>query len=151
VPPDTIGKDLAELLGNGSGRGLDTDTIQLVLARLGQGKFREDVLSLWGNSCAVTGSTSVEALRASHIKPWRDSDSAVRRDPSNGLPLVATLDALFDRGLIGFSAGGKMIVSDLLSNDERKLLGVPGSLRHKPSQQQARYLRYHAKHVFRRA
>lgn len=45
-------------------------TVQaLVDARVGQGKFRADVLGLWNNRCCVTGSSTVAAIRASHIKP----------------------------------------------------------------------------------
>lgn len=41
--------------------------------------------------------------QASHAKPWRTSSDQERLDPHNGLPLIATLGVLFDRGLIGFA------------------------------------------------
>lgn len=103
-----------------------TTKIALIDARLGQGKFRDEVLSRWENRCAVTGVTTVEAIRASHIKAWAESSNEERLDSYNGLPLIATLDALFDRGLISFEADGTMIVSSLLQADERLRLGVDG-------------------------
>ncbi|QGQ27026.1 HNH endonuclease [Gimesia benthica] len=80
------------------GEPTSTTKEQLILARVGQGQFRKGVLALWNDRCAVTGTTF--AVRASHIKPWRDCSDDERIDPNNGLPLVATLDALFDSYLI---------------------------------------------------
>ena len=87
----------------------------LISARVGQGMFRSQVLQLWNNRCCVTGSTTIDAIRASHIKPWRNSTDEERLNPYNGLPLVASLDALFDAGLISFESSGALIVSPLLS------------------------------------
>jgi putative restriction endonuclease len=47
-----------------------------------------------------------------------------RLDPHNGLPLVATIDALFDAGLISFDDDGRLICSDTLEPDERQRLGI---------------------------
>ena len=44
----------------------------LVCARVGQGKFRSQVLQLWGNCCSVTRSVTQDAIRASHIKRWSE-------------------------------------------------------------------------------
>jgi HNH endonuclease len=74
----------------------------LIDARRGQGKFRVEVGVRWNNICAVTGCGIVEVLRASHIKPWRDSTNRERLDPENGLLLAAHVDALFDKDLITF-------------------------------------------------
>ena len=42
-----------------------------------------------------------ELLVASHIKPWKNSDSKTERtNPMNGLTLNALHDKAFDRGLI---------------------------------------------------
>ena len=118
-------------------------------ARVGQGQFREDVLKIWGSRCCVTGSTTTEAIRASHIKSWQDSDDPERLDPFNGLPLIATLDALFDRGLITFSPDGKLVVSNQLSASERKLLDLDGrQLRRRPDIRTEKYLACHRKSIF---
>jgi hypothetical protein len=118
----------------------------LVDARLGQGKFRIAVLESWGNCCAVTGSKTRDAIRASHIKPWRESSNGERLDPNNGLPLVASLDALFDAGLISFGSSGSLLVSPKLSSSERKIFAVGGtSLSKKPGEKTAEYLARHRK------
>lgn len=36
----------------------------LIDARLGQGKFRADLMQIWNNSCAVTGCKVLKMLRA---------------------------------------------------------------------------------------
>ena len=50
----------------------ETTRVALIEARLGQGQFRAGVIERWRGSCAVTGCTLLELLRASHIKPWTD-------------------------------------------------------------------------------
>lgn len=125
-----------------------TTRAALVDARLGQGRFRRQVLEKWDNACAVTGCTVQAALRASHCKPWRACDNKERLDSNNGLALVANLDALFDVGLITFSADGAMQVSSRISAIERSTLGVPASLRKRPSRALSRYLDHHRTHVY---
>ncbi|MHB1424015.1 MAG: HNH endonuclease [Gemmataceae bacterium] len=116
----------------------------LVDARLGQGKFRTEVLDAWGNCCAVTGSRVRAAIRASHIKPWRESANVERLDPNNGLPLVASLDALFDAGLISFDSSGKLLASGELSSVERSIFGIcEGALKKRPVAEMAEYLAHH--------
>lgn len=123
----------------------------LISARIGQGAFRADVLRLWGGRCAVTGSSVPDAIRASHIKPWKDSDDRERLDPANGLPLVATLDALFDAGLVSFAESGEMLFSKRLDEHEKEILALrPCRLRQPVSIDVARYLEFHRKHILRR-
>jgi hypothetical protein len=122
----------------------------LLSARIGQGAFRHHVLQRWGGRCAVTGASTGGVIRASHIKPWADSDNQERLDPENGLPLVADLDALFDCGLISFGADGALLVSDALPERERALLRLPGSgLRHGPSVGTRGYLAFHRSRIFK--
>ena len=120
-----------------------TTRMRLQAARMGQGQFRADVLARWSNKCAVTGCTVFEAIRASHMKPWALSNNDERLDPDNGLPLVATLDALFDRGLITFEANGAMLMSSLLSANERKRLKLGGRLSAQLSSRQMQFLEFH--------
>lgn len=116
---------------------------QLVLARVGQGRFRQGVLALWNNRCAVTGSTF--AIRASHIEPWRDCSDAARLDANNGLPLVATLDALFDSYLISFDSEGRIMLSSQLTEHDRTCLGIASDMRfrNKPAIETEQYLQVH--------
>ncbi len=122
----------------------------LIDARLGQGKFRQSVLKRWGRRCAVTSSATDKAIRASHIKPWRECTNDERLDPDNGLPLIANLDALFDAGLISFDSSGQMIISPQMNLEEQKLFGIgDNSLTRPPTAKMAAYLAAHRrKHGF---
>lgn len=121
-----------------------TTRLSLSLARIGQGKFRQDLLDQWGHACAVTGLTQGRVLRASHVLPWKDSNNKQRLDPDNGLILSANLDTLFDAGLISFAANGTMLVSRALGPSERKELGLPMKLRKTPNAALRAYLAQHA-------
>lgn len=137
----TTGSDITQIL---RAKIEKTTKETLIDARVGQGKFRQDVLNQWRRRCAVTGCSVEEAVRASHIKPWRDSSNMERLDPNNGLPLVATLDALFDACLISFGPSGKILISDRIPSREVKGLRLAGmELSKKPSPQIGRYLKHH--------
>ena len=70
-------------------------------------------------------------------------------DPQNGLPLVASLDALFDAGLISFESNGRLIVSAALNGCEQNIFGVAGrSLQKTLSDANCKYLDYHRENVF---
>jgi putative restriction endonuclease len=143
----TLPGDLKGLL-NGK---LPDSTIRhsLIQARVGQGIFREKVLQLWDHRCAVSAAVTSEAIRASHIKPWKHSSDRERLDPYNGLPLIANLDALFDSGLMTFGDDGEMLLSSRLRADDHSLLGVgDGRLRRPPPPQMLPYLRAHRKTQF---
>ncbi|HET7322227.1 MAG TPA: HNH endonuclease signature motif containing protein, partial [Longimicrobiaceae bacterium] len=88
--------------------------------------------------------------RASHIKPWRSSSDDERLDPQNGLPLVATLDALFDSGLICFDPAGALVASRRLPAAERSVLRLDGAkLTRYPTEKTQKYLAFHHSNVFR--
>lgn len=137
----TTGSDIAQIL---RAKIEKTTKETLIDARVGQGKFRQDVLNQWKRRCAVTGCAIEEAIRASHIKPWRDSNIIERLDPNNGLPLIATLDALFDACLISFSPTGRILISDRIPSREVKGLRLADmELSKKPSPQIGCYLKHH--------
>lgn len=144
----TLSEDLRSLVR----KKVDSTTKEaLIAARIGQGTFRSQVLAQWENQCSVTGSQTLDAIRASHIKPWRDCSDSERLDPNNGLPLVAHLDALFDAGLITFERSGTLIVSSLLSAKEISIFGIEKrTLRRVLSEQTVGYLEYHKENVFQR-
>jgi putative restriction endonuclease len=120
-----------------------------VKTRLGQGDFRNAVLRLWDYRCCVTGISTSAAIRASHIKPWRKSTRAERLDPLNGLPLVATLDALFDVGLISFDNHGRILISTTISAADVTVLNLNGmKLRCKLPPKTQQYLEYHRRSLF---
>ena len=120
----------------------------LIAARLGQGRFRQSLIGVWGG-CAVTGCQRLEALRASHIKPWRTSTNAERLDSFNGLLLLGTLDALFDAGLITFARDGRLVCSTELTRGERRQLGLVGTARLRQRvPDREKYLKFHRTKVF---
>ena len=82
---------------------------QLIRARRGQGVFRSLVL-LNEEQCRVTKVRDPKHLRASHIKPWRDSDDAERLNGFNGLLLSPHVDHLFDQGYISFSVDRRLLI-----------------------------------------
>lgn len=121
----------------------------LIDARLGQGRFRQELMFEWGSSCAVTGCDVLDALKASHIKPWRDCTNEERLDPGNGVLLVATLDALFDAGLITFEASGRLRCSPQLPRSSHQALGIrPGMRLRLVNAKRQSYLEWHRKQVF---
>ena len=123
-----------------------TEKIELVKSRIGQGAFRQKLLSHW-EGCAVTGYKELTLLVASHIKPWRSSSNAERLDPFNGLLLLPNLDRAFDRGLVTFELDGTLLASPLLT--EPKLIGIAPEMKvtlqpkHKP------FMEFHRAHVYR--
>jgi len=125
-----------------------TEQEQIVVSRLGQGNFRRNVIRLWG-SCSVTGLQTVSLLRASHIKPWKDSDNNERLTPYNGLLLIPDYDFLFDRGYISFKKNGSVVVSQRLSPFARKVFDVRDELQlRKVFPESKEYLEFHRSEVF---
>jgi putative restriction endonuclease len=125
-----------------------TEQEQIVISRLGQGNFRRNVIRLWG-SCSVTGLQTVSLLRASHIKPWKDSANNERLTPYNGLLLIPDYDFLFDRGYISFKNSGNVVVSQRLSPFARKVFDVRDDLQlRKVFPESKAYLEFHRSQVF---
>ena len=126
-----------------------TTRAALIEARIGQGQFRKDLLAYWQAQCAVSGLTVASILRASHIKPWRDSNNEERLAVHNGLLLSPTYDALFDKGLISFDKKGMIRISKRLSKSEMAALRIDYSAKLlKVTQAHVAYLEYHNEYVF---
>lgn len=117
-----------------------TESAALTKTRLGQERFRGDLFRMWEGRCAVTALRHPELLRASHIKPWAESDDRERLDTFNGLLLAVHLDAMFDRHLISFDRTGNMLISPRLSDDDRAVFGLTSAPR--PVLLSARHLAY---------
>ena len=96
---------------------------ELRKARIGQGKYRKALISLW-KKCSVTQFHKTELLIASHILPWHKSTNIQRLDKFNGLLLLPNYDKLFDKGLISFEDNGKIIVSYKILETEQSILGI---------------------------
>ncbi len=120
----------------------------LVEIRLTQARFRTQLVRYWGG-CAVTGCAVLEALTASHIKPWSESTNEERRDSFNGLLLLGTLDRLFDSGRISFGDDGRITISEILSGTAQKQLHISPSLSlRRIEDRHLAYLRWHREHIF---
>lgn len=124
-----------------------TEKSTLISARVGQGKYRSDLIDYWG-SCALTGFRNVRFLIASHIKPWRESGYEERLDPFNGLLLLPNLDKVFDLGYITFNKDGQIIVSDHLENSEK--IGVTLKMSLTLEDEHQRYMEFHRDVMFER-
>jgi hypothetical protein len=126
-----------------------TSREQMILARVGQGAFRERLIGFWGG-CAVTGCEMVELLVASHIKPWRECDYADALTATNGLLLLPNLDKAFDRGYVSFDDSGEIILSPRLQNADAAYLGIESgmTLRKTLNEEQRHYMLYHRTHIF---
>jgi len=101
----------------------ETDREAIVLARRGQGVFKQRVMCI-ERACRITGVTREEHLRASHCKPWRDATNEERLDGENGLLLTPNIDHLFDRGFIGFDDNGDVIISPVADKVSLLRMGI---------------------------
>ncbi len=127
----------------------ETERQAVIQSRIGQGKFRADLIAYWGE-CAVTGCQKVDLLRASHIKPWSKANNQERLDVFNGLLLVPNLDAAFDAGYISFADDGQIRISHSLNPEDRYKLGINSEMRiSRLTKKHIQYLQYHRKCVFR--
>lgn len=123
-----------------------TSKLDQLLVRVGQQRFRREVLEYFDNRCAITNSALL--IRASHIKPWRVCNDEDRLNRYNGLALSPVYDAAFDLGLIAFSPDGRILVSPRFSDDAGRL-GIDGSERlAKLGDQHQPYLAWHRERIF---
>ena len=125
-----------------------TEKKALIDARIGQGRFRIEVLKLWNSSCPITGASLF--LTASHIKPWKESNDKEKLDPYNGLPLSPTYDKSFDSGLISFDNSGTIIISEDFSESEANKLGISTNdlIKGGLKKENIPYLKYHRENIF---
>jgi len=128
----------------------ETQKTALILSRRGQGLFKQRVRQI-ERRCRITGVDHIEHLRASHCKPWRDSDDSERLDGENGLLLTPSIDHLFDRGFISFEKSGRLLISPVAHLKSLERMGVPitdqfnvGAF----SEGQRKYLEFHQRRVF---
>lgn len=100
--PPSIAVDLTDIMNLDIS---ETEKAVLSQARVGQGRFRKNVIEAWGNGvrCALTLMDVESVLVASHIVPWSQCASVEDRlAGANGLLLTAHIDKLFDQHLMTF-------------------------------------------------
>lgn len=132
----------------------ETEKQALVMARRGQGRFKENVRDIERHGCRITKVDRLEHLRASHIKPWRDSSNSERLDGENGLLLTPTVDHLFDRGFISFEDNGRLLISPVAHRPSLEKMGIDPDAKINVghfSEGQRRHLDFHRNSVFLQA
>jgi putative restriction endonuclease len=128
----------------------ETTRKALIHARVGQGKFKQNVLR-FERECRLTHVQNPQHLVASHIKPWRESNDEERLNAGNGLLLTPSIDHLFDRGFISFGDHGEVLVSPVADTESLRKMGVDGD---KPiftgrfNSDQQHFLDHHRKEIF---
>lgn len=120
-----------------------TERNGIVLSRVGQGYYREQLLKKWNYKCAVTGSSLTNILIASHIVPWKNATDEERLNANNGILLSPNYDALFDKGLITFNDDGSIVFSDIISSKELIALGIDKNASIKVNEEMKPFLKKH--------
>jgi putative restriction endonuclease len=107
---------------------LHTTVEKMVKVRVGQQRFKRDVLNDCGRVCPFTNITDESLLIAGHIKPWAKSNDEEKLNPKNGLLFTPTFDRMFNNGFITFKDDTKLIISPLVSNTTARLLGIQSNM-----------------------
>jgi len=141
---DSVANDIHDIIEQPNVE--NTEKSSLIQSRIGQGKFRDSLVTLWGG-CTVTECAKISLLVASHIKPWSKSNNQERLDPYNGLLLLPNLDKAFDLGFISFESSGDILISSTFP--EFRLLGISEKMRIQVKEKNKIYLDYHRSHVFK--
>lgn len=127
----------------------ETERAQIIKARVGQGIFRDALISKYTN-CIVSGISDERLLVASHVKPWAVSDNHERIDVENGLLLSSLYDKMFDIGLITFEDSGKIQISSSVKTSDRIKFGLDEDRCYeiKATDSLRRHLEYHRDMIF---
>ena len=124
---------------------------ELRQARIGQGLYREKLLNECP-FCPITMINDERLLIASHIKPWAVADNKEKIDPKNGLILSPLYDKLFDKGFITFTDERRVKISNWLSPQNQKRIGLKNGdfFQLLPmDDERKKYLEYHRNYVFK--
>lgn len=124
---------------------------ELRQARIGQGLYREKLLNECP-FCPITMINDERLLIASHIKPWAVANNKERIDHKNGFMLSPLYDKLFDRGFITFTDERRVIISNWLSPQNQKRIGLKNNefFQLLPIDEERKvYLSYHRECVFK--
>lgn len=124
---------------------------ELRQARIGQGLYRDKLLNECP-FCPITMINDERLLIASHIKPWAVASNKERLDPKNGFILSPLYDKLFDRGFITFTDERRVKISNWLSPQNQKRIGIKNDdfIQLLPIDSERKfYLSYHRNFVFK--
>ncbi len=78
---------------------------------------------------------------------WAKSSNNEKCDINNGLLLCPNHDALFDSGYISFNDDGEIIISEGLTQEDKKCMGVFSDMKIELKEENRRYMEYHRKEV----
>jgi hypothetical protein len=81
-------------------------------ARVGQPRFRADIMAAYAGRCFLTGETIPEVLEAAHIIPVTNN-GADNRD--NGFCMRVDIHRLYDTGNLRIRADGTLMLSDAVA------------------------------------
>lgn len=118
--------------------------------RIGHQTFKNKLLELWDHKCAICEINLAPLLKASHSKPWKDSNSIERLDPYNGLLLCAHHDALYDKGFITVDRNGLVNISPLLKKDNHNIYSLFEGKEINIFEENKNYFSWHKSYVFRK-
>ena len=121
----------------------ETESKGLVVSRVGQGYYRQQIIEKWDGKCPVTNSDLKNILIASHIVPWSESNNEERLDVENGILLSPNVDALFDKHFISFQDDGSILISKKLDNFNRDSLKIHEKIKIPISDGMKKYLKRH--------
>lgn len=126
-----------------------TEKEQIIQARVGQGRFRANLLKDCP-FCPITQVSDERLLIASHIKPWKYATNTERLDYKNGFMLTPTYDRLFDQGLISFDSNKTMLISPWLKQMTCQQLGLAEKIFPQlPINGRQNYLEFHRHEIFK--
>lgn len=132
---------------------LQTTEIEAVVKiRENQSIFRDRLIKKYKCKCCLCGVSSKEFLIASHIKPWSVSNDNERLSPDNGLLLCPNHDKLFDAGYISFDNEGKILISSLIGDIDRRFMNVHSDMCIKQeyiTNELKYYMNYHRLNIYK--
>lgn len=108
-----------------------------------QSEFRKRLIKRYGAKCCLCGVSDKRLLFASHIKAWKDSDLKEKIDVDNGFLLCPNHDHLFDKHLIAFDDEGKIMISSILSKNDRIFMNVKENMIVNLRDGNMKYLEFH--------
>ncbi len=85
----------------------DVKVLRDIWSRRGQAGFRETLLKLYENRCAITGCETVAALEAAHVVPYSQGH---HYEAKRGILLRADVHTLFDLALISIDPSTRTVV-----------------------------------------
>ncbi len=127
----------------------ETETEVKTKIRLGRKKFRQGLLPLWAQKCALCEIELPELLRASYSKPWKDSTDVERVDAYNGVLLCRNHNALYENGFIAFDGQGRLHISSQLPEEDYEKYGIQPKMKIARKEQNKPYFKWHKRHLFR--